>query len=267
MSVALFHREDGHPDGPPVLMVHAFPTSHALWEPQLPALSPRFRLIRPDLRGLGKSPAAPRPYTMEDMAGDLIALMDRLRIDTFHYIGISMGGMLGQIIALDYPQRLLSLSLLMTTSEIPPEAPPSDDPAYAISQRLMRGGAARALSEGMEPIAAMCLDRWFSPDFINSAAAQRVGRIVAANTPEGYAGGVDALCGFDVTARLPAVKVPTLVLAGEQDLGTPPRCSEVIAARIPGARLEVISHARHIASVEQPQAVNEALLAHLQVHD
>ena len=174
-----------------------------------------------------------------------------------------MGGMLGQIIALNHPRRLRSLSLLMTTSEIPPEAPDVDDPAYSISQRLMRGGAARALSEGMGPIVDMCLDRWFTTDFVASEPAKRVGRIVAANTPEGYAGGVDALCGFDVTDRLSEITTPTLVLAGEHDLGTPPRCSEVIASRVLDSRLEIIRDARHIANVEQPDAVNAALLGHL----
>ena len=89
MTVDLYHREDGPADGPPVLMVHAFPTSHALWAPQVPALADRYRLIRPDLRGFGDSPVPPPPYTIEGMAEDPLALLDRLGIDSVHYVGIS----------------------------------------------------------------------------------------------------------------------------------------------------------------------------------
>ena len=89
MTVDLYHREDGPADGPPVLMVYAFPTSHALWAPQVPALADRYQLIQPDLRGFGGSPVPPSPYTIKGMAEDLLALLDRLGIDTVHYVGIS----------------------------------------------------------------------------------------------------------------------------------------------------------------------------------
>lgn len=266
MTVDLFHRIDGPEDGPPVLMVHAFPTSHELWDLQVPALSETYRLIRPDLRGFGASPVPPPPYSMEDMAGDLIALLDRLGIDRVHYVGISMGGMIGQVMALTYPERLISLSLCMTTSVVPPDTPEGDHPDYSICHRLMRRAAERARSEGMAPIVDMCLDRWFTEDFIPSEQAQRVGRIVAANTPTGYTGGVDALCGFDVTDRLGEIAAPTLILPGELDLGTPVRCSEVLHAGIPGSSMQVIEGAKHIAIVEKPEPVNAALRAHLDAH-
>lgn len=110
------------------------------------------------------------------------------------------------------------------------------------------------------------MELFFTPTFVHREAAQRVGRIIAANSPAGYVGGVGALLEFDVTARLGEIRAPTVVLAGEQDRATPVRCSEVLAARIPGASLGIIPNAGHIANVEQPEAITAALLAHLANH-
>ena len=259
----LYYREDGNPDGPPVLLVHAFPTSHALWEHQIEALGRRYRLIRPDLRGFGQSPVPEPPYSMTDFAGDLIALLDRLEIGRVNYIGISMGGMIGQVLTLACPARVQSLALCMTTSAIPEDTPPEGDPAYYICKRLFARAAGRAEREGMEPIVAMCLDRWFTPAFQTSQQALRVSEIVRRNTARGYRGGVDAMSAFDVTARLGEINVPALVMPGALDQGTPVSCSETIAAGIPDSRLEIVDNARHIAIVEQPDACNRHLLAHL----
>ena len=138
MPLDLFYREDGNPDGPPVLLVHAFPTSHGLWEHQIAALGQKYRLIRPDLRGFGQSPVPEPPYTMEGFADDLRHLLDRLQIERVNYVGISMGGMIAQVFTLAYPERVQSLALCMTTSEVPEDTPPGDDPAYAICARLFR---------------------------------------------------------------------------------------------------------------------------------
>ena len=263
MPEPLFWREDGNPTGPPVLLVHAFPTAHGLWDHQIEALGQRFRLIRPDLRGFGQSPVPEPPYSMEDFAGDLIRLLDRLELETVNYAGISMGGMIGQVLTLAHPERVQSLALCMTTSAVPADTPPEGDPAYYISASLFGRAVQRAEAEGMEPIIAMCLDRWFTPDFQASAAAQRVAAIIRGNTPKGYRGGVDAMTAFNVTERLAGIRQPTLVMPGALDQGTPVSCSETIAACIPDARLEVIADARHIAIVEQPEACNRHLLDHL----
>ena len=177
-----------------------------------------------------------------------------------------MGGMVGQVFTLAWPDRVASLALLMTTSVVPETAPEGDDPAYSISHALMGRARARALRDGMAPIDDMCLDRWFTPGFVEDPAARRVGEIVAGNSPTGYAGGVDALMGFDVTARLGEIQAPTLVLAGELDPGTPLHCSRTLAAGIPDARLEIIPSTRHIANVERPDLVNGHLRAHLDRH-
>jgi 3-oxoadipate enol-lactonase len=265
-ALDLFWREDGNPDGPPVLLLHAFPTSHALWERQVAVLGERYRLIRPDLRGFGQSPVPEPPYRMDDMAADLLRLLDRLEIERVNYVGISMGGMIGQVFALAYPGRVQSLALCMTTSVVPADTPAGDDPAYAICARLFRRAADRADAEGMEPIVAMCLDRWFTPAFQSSAPAQRVADIVRRNTAKGYRGGVEAMAGFDVHARLGEIAQPTLVMPAALDLGTPVRCSEEMAARMPNARLEVVGNAKHIAIVEQPEVCNRHLLQHLNRH-
>lgn len=262
-SIDLYFREDGNPDGPPVLLVHAFPTSHALWEHQIEALGQKYRLIRPDLRGFGQSPVPEPPYRMEDFASDLIRLLDRLEIARVNYVGISMGGMIGQVLTLGHPERVQSLALCMSTSAVPADTPPGGDPAYYICKRLFSRAAERAETEGMEPIVSMCLDRWFTPAFQTSPQALRVGDIVRHNTPKGYRGGVDAMGAFDVTARLGEIDAPTLIMPAALDLGTPVSCSETMAAAISGSRLEIVENARHIAIVEQPEACNSHLLAHL----
>jgi len=262
-ALELFYREDGNPGGPPALLVHAFPTSHALWERQIEALGERYRLIRPDLRGFGQSPVPPPPYAMEELAADVVRLLDRLEIERINYVGISMGGMIGQLLALSHPERLQSLALCMTTSVVPAETPEGDDPAYSICARLMRAAAERSRRDGLGPIVEMCIERWFTPDFRSSDWARRVGRIVAANSVDGYCGGVEALCGFNATERLGDIRMPTLVMPGAIDPSAPPRCSEEIAARIPDARLKVIDGASHIGIVERPDACNACLLDHL----
>jgi len=262
-ALDLFFRQDGNPDGPPVLLVHAFPTSHALWEHQIEALGGKYRLIRPDLRGFGQSPVPESPFGMAAFAADLRRLLDRLEIDRVNFVGISMGGMVGQVFALAHPERVRSLSLCMTTSAVPPDTPPDADPNYYICARLFRRAVARAEAEGMEPIVAMCLDRWFTPAFQASAPAQRVAEIIRRNTVRGYRDGVHAMTAFDVTVRLGQIRAPTLVMPAALDQGTPVSCSEVIAAGIADSRLEIVDDARHIAIVEQPEACNRHLLAHL----
>lgn len=262
-ALDLFFRREGNPDGPPVLLVHAFPTSHALWEHQIEALGGKYHLIRLDLRGFGQSPVPEPPFRMEAFAADLRCLLDLLEIDRVNFVGISMGGMIGQVFALAHPERVQSLSLCMTTSVVPTDTPPEGDPNYYICARLFRRAVARAEAEGMEPIVAMCLDRWFTPAFQASAPAQRVAEIIRRNTVRGYRGGVDAMTAFDVTARLGQIRAPTLVMPGALDQGTPVSCSEVIAASIADSRLEIVDGARHIAIVEQPDACNRHLLAHL----
>ena len=263
MAVDLNFREDGNPNGPPVLLVHAFPTSHALWEHQIQALGERYRLIRPDLRGFGDSPVPVPPYSMKAFVADLLRLLDRLEIARVNYVGISMGGMVGQVFALSEPERLQSLALCMTTSAVPEDTPPDQDPAYYISARLFRRAVVTVQREGMEPIIAMCMDRWFRPEFQSSAPARRVAQIIRDNTPNGYAGGVGAMTDFDVTTRLGEIGLPTLVMPGALDQGTPVSCSEEITSRIPDARLKIVDDARHIAIVEQPQVCNRHLLDHL----
>jgi 3-oxoadipate enol-lactonase len=264
VTLDLFFREDGNPAGPAVLLVHAFPTSHELWDPQIDALSARYRVIRPDLRGFGRSPVAASPFRLEHMADDLVALLDRLDIAQVHYVGISMGGMVGQIMALNYPERLCSLALCMTTSEIPLHAPPEDDPSRSISQSMLALAGQRALSEGMTTIANSCLERWFDADFAKTAHARKVANIIAANSAVGYSAGADGLCQFDVSKRLHELQTPTTVLYGELDPVTPPRCSHRLVDLIPKAHLDVVLGARHIANVEQPESFNIKLLNHLE---
>jgi len=263
MNMKLFWREDGNPHGPPVLLAHAFPTSHAIWDWQIAALGKRYRLIRPDIRGFGQSPVPPPPYSMEDIAADLINLLDHLELDSVNFIGVSMGGMVGQVLTLNYPDRVRSLALCMTNSVVPADTPTGDDPAYSICARLMKAAAERAYKQGMSPIITMCMDRWFTETFQLSSQAKKISAIIGRNSPTGYHGGVEAMCGFDVTEQLHKIRQPTLVMPGALDKATPPRCSDVIVAHIPDSKLQVIDGVKHIGIVERPDPCNAHLLAHL----
>jgi len=224
----------------------------AMWEPQLPALTERFRVVRYDHRGHGGSPVPDGPYALAELGGDVLALLDTLGLARVHLGGLSLGGMVAMWVAAHAPERVDRLALLCTSARLgPPE--------------MWARRAETVLSQGLEAITDAIVGRWFTPAF--AAASPEVvawARKLLTGTPaSGYAGCCAAVQTMDLVPALGSITAPTLVIAGAEDPATPPEHARVIAAGISGARLEIVPGAAHLANVEQPEAVTRLLLDHL----
>ena len=242
-AVPLFHDDSGG-TGSPVVLAHAIGCDRRMWESLAPRLARRHRVITVDLRGHGRSPVPARPYTLDAMADDIRVLLDRLGIAKTHFVGLSMGGMIGQAFALLYPQRLERLVIANSTSSYGPEG------------RAMWQARAKMVEEGgLAAIRDAVAGRYFSESF-RAADPKTVSTVMDRfmETPAaGYLGCCDAISQLDFSSRLGGIRARTLVIAGAADAGTPPAMSEAIASRIPGARLAVIPGAAHLASAEKPE--------------
>ena len=241
--------------GPLVTMSHSLACNLTMWNEQAAALTGRgYRVLRYDTRGHGETSAPDGAYTLEQMAEDLVGLLDGLNVKQTHFVGLSMGGMIGQVFALKYPQRFQSLVACDTTSRYPAEA------AQLWEERI-----ATARSKGMEPLVNGTLERWFTAPFRdkNKAMLERVGKMIVTTPPAGYAGCCAAIPKINVTDRLGELRLPALVICGEQDPGTPVAMARDIANGIRGSELCIIPAAAHLSNLEQPEKFNDALLGFL----
>ena len=248
-GITIHYRVEG--SGPWVTLSHSLTCDLTMWDALAVALAPTFTVLRYDTRGHGKTSlpsAAPEgTYSFDQLVGDAIGLLDALNIDRTHFVGLSMGGMIGQHLALAHPQRLDKLVIANSTSRIPPEAGPLWDERIAIAR-----------SQGCAGVVEGTLGRWFTPGFraAQPLEAARIGQLIADTPAAGYIGCAGAIRALDITGKIGAITTPTLVIAGADDPGTPPAMSEAIAAAIPGARLEIIPSASHLSCIEQPLTFN-----------
>ncbi len=240
---------EGPADAPVLVLGNSLGTSRAVWDPQLAAFGGRYRLLRYELPGHGGTPAAAGPYTIADLGAGVLRLLDAHGIGRAAYCGISLGGMIGMWLAAQAGDRISALGLVCTSAYLPP--------ADAWLDR-----AARARSSGMTAISEQVVGRWFTPAF--AAARPEVRAQFTAELertdPAGYAGCCEAIAAMDLRADLPQIRVPTLVIGALEDEALPPEHQRLIADQVPGARLELIADAAHIASAQQP-AVVSALIA------
>jgi len=239
----------GPHDGPPVVFVGSLGTTTALWRDQVDALSPFVRCISIDLPGHGRSPVRPAPFGVDDIARDVLETLDHLDIRRATFVGLSIGGMVGQWLASNAGERVDRLAVLCSATTVP------DPQAFRDRARDVRrhGGAGHLVGS--------LLTRWFTPDYraARPAELQRITRMVESIPAEGYAGCAEALGGADLRPDLPKITVPVLVVSGAQDAALPPSCSRDIAARISGARYVELDPAAHLACVERADAVNALL--------
>lgn len=244
----LHFTDDGPRDAPAVLLLGSLGSDLSMWDPQLPDLSARFRVLRADLRGHGRSPVQDGPYTLDDLVDDVLALLDRLSLARVHLVGLSLGGMVAMRLAARHPGRVGRLAVLCASAVYTPA-----------STWVERAATVRA--HGTSAVAGTVVGRWFvAPD---AERAARFERMVVATPDEGYAACCDAIAGADLTADLPRISAPTLAIAGAEDAAAPPERLKHIADAIAGARLVVVPNAAHLANVDQPAAVTTALLLHL----
>lgn len=243
---------EGDREAPAVVLSNSLGSDLAMWDPQASALQRRFRLVRYDHRGHGRSPVPPGPYRIEELAEDVLALLDRLGIERASLCGLSLGGMVCMQAAAMAPERVDRLVLVCTSVRL--------DGADAYHDR-----AALVRQQGTEAVASAVVDRWFTPELAarDPELIARMRAMVAATPAEGYAGCCEALAEMDLAPVLAHIQAPTLVIAGAADPATPPRHGEAIAAGIPDSRLEVVPQAAHMANVEQAEAVTRLAVAHL----
>ena len=244
----------GQKAAPVVMLSHSLACSLVMWNPQLDLLESHFRVLRFDTRGHGDSDAPEGAYTLELLAEDAIGLLDALDIDRVHFVGLSMGGMIGQCLALDYSSRLKSLALCDTAAVMP------DDVQSIWKQRIKA-----AQAEGMQGQVDEILERWFTPEYLikNPPEVEMIRQQVLVTPVAGYTGCSEAIRGLNYIDRLSEIDTPTLIMVGEEDPGTPVAASEAMHARISGSKLVILPGCRHLSNIEASAAFNEGLLQFL----
>ena len=244
----------GKKGAPVVVLSHSLACSLVMWNPQMDRLNPHFRVLRYDMRGHGDSDVPPGPYTLELLAEDVIGLLDALDIDRVHFVGLSVGGMIGQSLALNHAKRLRSLALCDTASTIPQEAQP-----------IWQERIERTRAKGVESQVNETVERWFTPAFLkqNPPMVGLIRNQILATPVAGYLGCAEAIRKLNYLNRLSEIKLPTLIMVGEDDPGTPVSASQAIHERIPDSKLVILPSSRHLSNVEQAEAFNAALLAFL----
>ena len=249
MSVAVHHRLEGPDDAPVVMFANSLGTTLEMWDLQAAALAHRYRVLRFDTRGHGRSPVPDGPYTVADLAGDALALLDRLGIERVSFCGLSLGGAIGMTLAARAPERLERLVLCCTALEF---APPE--------QWHERAATVRA--EGMSAIAAATMERWFTPAAPSDVIA-RYDAMLRSQPVDGYAACCEAIAAFDARGTLGGVWMPVLTIAGDDDPVTPAAKLDAIAGEVPGARQHVVAGARHLPQAEHAAPFTRVLAAFL----
>jgi 3-oxoadipate enol-lactonase len=252
MSATLAFDMDGPAGAPLLVLGSSLGTTGAMWEPQMEALTQRFRVLRFAHRGHGQSDVPDGDYTLADLGGDVLALLDSPEVaaERVCYAGVSLGGMVGMWLAAHAPVRIERLALVCTSAHMPPPE--------AWNERV-----AAVRSGGMEAVADTVVGRWFTPEYAQ-AAPETVALfrdMLCATPATGYAGCCAAIAAMDLRDELGQISAPTLVVSGVHDPSTPPDHGHLIASSVPGAQFALVSGA-HMSNVEAPRAITELLLTH-----
>jgi 3-oxoadipate enol-lactonase len=247
----------GPADGPVVVLHHPLATNLTSWDELTAVLEPRYRVLRLDARGHGKSDAPSPPYQLESLAKDVVDLMTACGIERASFLGLSMGGMVGQYLGLLHPERFNSLILASTSSRIPDDAQPIWD------QRI-----SSALTGGMVTQVDGAMQRWLSPRALNenAALAERLRKMIQSTPIDGYVGWCHAIRRLNVTDRLGAVRLPTRVIVGEIDPATPVAAAQAIHAAIPNSDLVIVPGVSHMLHNEEPELFHSHVLPFLDAH-
>ncbi len=249
----LYYDLVGPEKGPVVCFTHSLSSDGGMWvEQMMPLMAAGWRILRLDMRGHGGSDPVEGAYTMDALADDVATALDFLGLDKVHYIGLSIGGMLGQAFAINHGHRLASAFWCDTSPQTPPGA------AAAWGPRMETVKKANSLA----PLADGTMERWFTDAFKAKSPARwkEIHATIAGTTPAGYLGCAAGIMNFDFVPKLPTVKAPTLVLCGSDDQGTPPAGNKRIAELVPGGRYVEIPTARHFPNVEFPDQFNRIMM-------
>lgn len=249
-GVCLYY--DIHGEGPTTLLLHPVGLDVTCWVAQVEALAASFRVLRVDLRGHGRSAVPPPPYTLSGFAAEVHALLEQLHLAPAHVIGLSLGGMVAQVLALEHPRDVRSLVLADTNSTLSPDA-----------RRVMIERGEAATRGGMSSVLEGTLTRWFTPGFMESDIVARCRERLLADDVRGWAATWQAISELDTEPRLGEIRVPTLVIMGDADLSVPVSRARAMVNLIPGAVLHVIAGAPHMAPLERPDLFNPPVLGFL----
>jgi 3-oxoadipate enol-lactonase len=249
-GIQIHYEVHGKEGAPWTVWSHSLACSVRMWDPQVAAFKDKFRMLVYDMRGHGASDAPEGAYSLDLLADDVVGLMKHVGIGSARFVGLSIGGMIGQTLALRNTGLFEKMVLADTTHAQPPEA---------IKQWEERIRIAHA--QGMQGLLASTMERWFTPGFRASPEAQKIARLILATPVAGYVGCGRAIMALNTTARLKDIRLPVLAITGVEDgaaAGT-----KHIGETIPGAKFVPLQNASHIANVEQPEAFNRALAAFL----
>lgn len=252
-GITLFYRLDGPRDGTPVMLSNSLFSRLEMWEPQMAALTGAgYRVLRYDSRGHGRSDAPDGPYSIEILADDLAGLMDVVSWERAHFCGLSMGGMVGQVMGTRHPERQFSLTLCDTS-------------AYMGAEEVWEPRVQTGLAQGVEGLVESSVERWFTVESFTRIPeeVEKVCEMIRATPLAGFIGCCRAFQAFDQRAANKAITAPTLVIVGEFDPGTDLGHATVIQEAIEGSELVVIEDAAHLTNIERPDVFNEALLGFL----
>ncbi len=242
---------EGRDGGPTLMLSNSLGCNLQMWEPQMKALTQHFRVIRYDRRGHGKSGVPPAPYSMERFGRDVLAILDDLNIERVHWCGLSMGGMVGQWLGANAPQRFGKIILANTACHYP-------DPTNWLNRiKAVKQG-------GLASVADTVVAGWLTAEFREREPqiTANLKAMLLASPAQGYLACCEALSTLDQRDLLPEIRSPTLVIAGRHDPATPVAAGEFIRGRIPGASMTILD-AAHISNVEQPHAFTEAVIGFL----
>ncbi|SDJ81807.1 3-oxoadipate enol-lactonase [Nocardioides sp. YR527] len=251
-AVDVHHVVTGRTDGPVVVLSNSLGATHSMWDENLAELERYFRVLRYDTRGHGASPVRPGPYSIDDLADDVVALLDRLGVERAHFVGLSLGGMTGMRLAARNPERVERLVVLCTGAQLTPSSAWNDR-------------AATVRAHGTQAVAEAVVARWFTPGFLEANPDVRASceAMVAATPAEGYAGCCEVIAAMDLRADLPAITAPTLAIAGADDPATPPPHLEAIADAVEDGGVLVVRDSAHLANAQQPGTITPAIIDHL----
>lgn len=245
-------------EGAPVVMLsHSLGSDMSMWNPQTGPLKSHYRVLRYDTRGHGGSDAPNGSYTLEQLGEDALGLLDALLLDAVHWVGLSMGGMIGQYMALNHSDRIRKLALCDTAAAIAPEA----QPVWEERLQMVRKG-------GMQALVDSTLERWFTPPYLSQSRPEvkRIREHFLSTPVSGYIGCSEAIRRLDYLERLSEIRLPTLIVVGEEDQGTPVSASRAMHERIPDSGLVILPSAAHLSNIEQADPFNEALMEFLGEH-
>lgn len=253
-GITIHYELEGPESAPVVTLSHSLATDLSMWDLQATVLKSRYRVLRYDTRGHGGTDAPDGPYTLEQLAEDAKALLQGLGVLKTHFMGISMGGMIGQTLALKNPGMLRSLILCDTSSRIPKEALPVWEERIGLAQK-----------QGMDALVEPTMERWFTAPFRAkpNALLEKVRAMIRATSLKGYVGCSRAIMDLNLTDRLSEIALPTLIVVGEEDPGTPVAASQTIHEQIKGSELVILKSAAHLSNIEQQDAFNTAVMAFL----